>query len=499
MKTKFIFFLLFISLVASSQEKITTNVFTLNLSKPSTESLKSTDKKSKTLSIQSREPLQLELEGGNPFKYNYVINNKLVNFFEDKSDNPLAKVQSIINKQPVTGTTSEEEKSIKDKAKEVSDLEKELERLKKEKKELTAKGRQTHLREIQEVDAKIETATNNVNELKEKPYTPLANGSFDILRRDDPNKSKAMNVDEDKNIVYFALLDIVNRAEMELTKMIEFKTSIMSSEILDIENFEKEKKQFNNKLELIIKDYSIVKRDQIRFKDFSDLTNKYDAEVIKFKSVIDLLSAELLRCNSVKKEHYTLPIDINGKNIDAVEITVERFEKDNPVAIDKYKYNIWVKGGLKIDISGGVFLTSLVNNEYFTKDKIVNEGGVDVTKQQIFRKEKGNFEFGFGSAINISLRSASWINPTLNAGALFTVNQQFQIITGLGAILGKEERIIFSGGLTMGRVTKISEAYKEDGSVTYDLGDGVVPTDSVFDFGFYFGITYNFSKNKTQK
>ncbi len=195
----------------------------------------------------------------------------------------------------------------------------------------------------------------------------------------------------------------------------------------------------------------------------------------------------------VKLYSYTLPKDINGKNIDVVEITLERYDKTitNPTP-DIYRYNIWVTGGVKIDISGGIFLTSLMNKEYETKD----DTG---TNKFIYEKNKGNYDFGFGSSINISLRSGSWIRPALGIGALFTTGQKFQIITGLGLIIGKEERIILHGGLAMGAITVISNNYKTDGSTSYSLGgDGAIPTTNKFSFGHFFGVTYNLGKVKKQ-
>ena len=87
----------------------------------------------------------------------------------------------------------------------------------------------------------------------------------------------------------------------------------------------------------------------------------------------------------------------------------------------------------------------------------------------------------------------------MSVGALFTANQKFQILAGGGLILGKEERIVLHGGLTMGAVTTIADGYATDGSTSYDLGtNGTVPTSNKFSFGHFFGITYNFGKVKKQ-
>jgi hypothetical protein len=187
-----------------------------------------------------------------------------------------------------------------------------------------------------------------------------------------------------------------------------------------------------------------------------------------------------------------MPIEFNGKNIDFIQLGLKKFDKSSPVPVEEYDYNIWIVGGFKIDISGGIYISSLVNKEYYTDSDPAIAGNKIISE-----KEKGNFDFGFGSSINISHRSASWINPTLNVGAMFTTNQQFQLLTGVGAILGKEERIIFSSGVSMGRITQIAQNLQVGTSV--DLGStGSIPTSSVFAFGYYFGITYNFSKAKKQ-
>ena len=148
---------------------------------------------------------------------------------------------------------------------------------------------------------------------------------------------------------------------------------------------------------------------------------------------------------------------------------------------------------MKIDISGGVHITSLFDNEYYTTDGDNNE-------KLIFVDDKGKYDFGFGTMVNVSLRGGSWVRPTLNFGALFTSNQKFQMLTGIGLILGKNERLILHGGLSMGRVNVLKDNFKTDGETSYNLGtEGTIPLDDKFKFGHFFGITYNFSKPKSNK
>ncbi|WP_294315608.1 hypothetical protein [uncultured Chryseobacterium sp.] len=192
-------------------------------------------------------------------------------------------------------------------------------------------------------------------------------------------------------------------------------------------------------------------------------------------------------------EFYTLPMEHQGKNIDAIEFTVKRVNKETNAEDETFtgKYKVWITGGMKIDISAGVFLTSLFDKEYEARD-ISDDSG----NKEIVLKNRGNYDFAFGSTINTNFRINSWVQPQLSFGAVFTQNQKFQLILGGGIILGREERWILSGGLSMGVVDRLADRFQAGG--IYDLGtSGQVPTIKQFKFGHFFGITYNLSKVNT--
>ncbi|MCP2027886.1 hypothetical protein L1276_003046 [Flavobacterium sp. HSC-32F16] len=190
---------------------------------------------------------------------------------------------------------------------------------------------------------------------------------------------------------------------------------------------------------------------------------------------------------------YTLPIDVQGKNIDAVEFKLRRFYKDTEkedLSFASKPYNVWIRKGLKIDVSAGLFFTSLYDSELSTKDDPAIAGNKIITL-----KNGGDYDLAFGSTINTYVRMNSWIVPTLNFGAVITQNEKLQVLLGVGAILGKQERIIFSTGFSMGKVTRIADSYQVGGS--YNLGNsGDVATQNQFKFGHFFGITYNLTKVK---
>lgn len=475
---------------------LTTNIYTLNLSTPTINSVYSSQK-TKRLTIQSRDLLQVKLIGGNPFRYKYVINNRFINFFEDQFDNPLQSIDKVLQKETPKPANSAED-TEKEKENSVKDLENTKSTIQIKNKVTDTEKKvfekfQITYRNKSDAIAKIDT---KIDSIKNKQYVPFAVNSLEYLRLNDSYKTPS-NLEEDKNAVIDAILKLKDNSESFVNELNSYKRAVNSASELNVGIFKKDRLIYKKRADTLARTYGKIKID---FKKFDKIGDAYTRVETELKSDFTQILNDLNFFYSIKLDNYLLPIDIHGKNIDVVEISLERFEHNSPIAVDKNVYNIWVKGGFKIDISGGIFLTSLVNKEYITEDRTVIIDNQEEQRQVIRQREKGNFEFGFGTAINISHRSASWINPTLNVGALFTVNQQFQLLTGLGAILGKEERIIFSGGLSMGRVSRISEAYEADGTTEYDLGTaGVVPTSNRFDFGYYFGVTYNFSKNKKAK
>lgn len=196
---------------------------------------------------------------------------------------------------------------------------------------------------------------------------------------------------------------------------------------------------------------------------------------------------------SINFDIYTLPIDIQGKNINALEFKIHRFDKETKVEDTDFAstpYNIWIKGGLKIDVSAGLFFSSLYDYEFDKRDDLSTPGNKIITL-----KNKGAYDLAFGSMINTYVRMNSWVVPTINFGAALTKNEKLQVLFGGGVILGKEERIIFTAGISMGKVERIADSYSVGES--YNLGDsGTLPTQSEFKFGHFFGVTYNLSKVK---
>ncbi|MDX6183984.1 hypothetical protein SGQ44_17400 [Flavobacterium sp. Fl-77] len=265
------------------------------------------------------------------------------------------------------------------------------------------------------------------------------------------------------------------------SKLVEDDYNVKRKEFLD-----------NSKIQLG-KIYSLL-NDLQNIEDNSSIYSDTQKNLLETKEKSEKsIESIIQKFYTINLDIYTLPIDIQGKNIDVLEFTLHRFDKetkDEDLSFAPTPYNIWIKGGLKIDVSAGIFFTSLYDDEYDKRDDPATSGN-----KIIMLKNSGDYDMAFGSTINTYVRMNSWVVPTLNFGAVITQNQKLQVLLGFGAILGKQERIIFSAGISMGKVDRIADGYQVGSS--YNLGDsGTIPTQSQFKFGKFFGITYNLSKVK---
>lgn len=268
--------------------------------------------------------------------------------------------------------------------------------------------------------------------------------------------------------------------------------------VLEEKDYFEKRVLFLDKAKIICVDNNILIKNLEKFK-YS--TKKYSIKYEMAKKNLNetkeeiekIIKAIIQKFYTIDLNIYTLPIDVQGKNIDVLEFKLRRFDretKDEDLGFASTPYNIWIKGGLKIDVSAGIFFTSLYDEEYDKRDDPATAGN-----KIIMLKNSGDYDMAFGSTINTYVRMNSWIVPTFNFGAVITQNEKLQILLGLGAILGKQERIIFSAGISMGKVNRIADGYQVGSS--YNLGDsGTIPTQSQFKFGKFFGITYNLSKVK---
>lgn len=437
------------------ENNIQTTVFTLDLSKPTNRSLQITNGEVRSrLVSHTKRPIAFLLKNVNPLKYKYVINHEYINFFEDAQYNPQDSVAKYFEKLQVPSTRGGGASGVVSGASytEVSINSK------------TIISNNTGLA-IQLLISPI-TANN-----KEDDFSNIK-GALRIVEVKLNNDAARLN----SEIAKFTAEDFLNKDEL-----IAFREDINDSYVHNLLLIS----QINNDV-IILNDERIKK--------------EYEKLLQPIQEVINAIKTKINKLYQLQFEYYIPPVDINGKNIDILRINVERYNIEGNPTPKVYSYNVWINGGLKIDVSAGIYLTSLHDYVYETEDVEVVEGEQTLSRKKIFLQNKNEMDFGVGGMINISPRGGTWIKPSLNIGSLVTSSQKLQILAGGGLILGKEERIILHGGVACGYRNEISGRYKDDGSVSYDLGEGgVVPVRNKFATGYFLGLTYNFGKIKKAK
>ncbi|MFI0429173.1 hypothetical protein [Mariniflexile sp. HMF6888] len=337
---------------------------------------------------------------------------------------------------------------------------------------------------------------NLVNLFFDENLIPFSSRGIEIDKNvgsiDSIDEKKVLATNDEINTEQNKLLIEVNDLKVTLNGYIK---SLAHKDELDFDQFDKERKEFKNSFE------DALNKDYYLDNQIENLTTPSTLTIDNQKKINQLLKdcdekLELLM--SVNTSIYLYPIDVNGDNIDYVEITLQRTNINTSVVEKPYVYKLWIRGGVKVDFSGGAFISSIFDNTYILTNAL-DDTGMPNGKKTILRQDNGNYDFGFGAMVNVSLRGGSWLRPSLNVGALFTSNQKFQLLTGLGFIVGKKERFIFHTGLSMGRVSVLQDNFIADNETQYDLGNaGNPPIVDKFKFGHFFGITYNFGKPKSQ-
>ena len=200
---------------------------------------------------------------------------------------------------------------------------------------------------------------------------------------------------------------------------------------------------------------------------------------------------------------FTMPSSTNMKNIDLVRYSIEREDRLTG-GKQTYEYDFWVRGGLKIDFSAGLFASGLVDHDY--QKHIVGQRVEDqLDSIQIKRQQKGSYGFGVGGMVNIVPRlGASWITPGVSFGAIYSTNEKLQVLATISLHFGKTERLVAHWGVAAGSAAvidlsqhQINRINDETFGLRADFDSFTTPTIDRFQFRPVFGLTYNLSKQNS--
>lgn len=496
-----------------AKPNIKTAVFTINLCDPDTNTLSAQIHRIR-LKANTGEPISFELKNGNPFKYKYVINTNMVSFFtsETNSFNSLDSLRKKVLQIQTNKTTPNLPDKIDSTNKEMASVKKDSSTNAKLKTQEAKNMVRSSHKQLTVLRQQFDSLANdykqlnaNINSIAQDSLYIAIRKKYLITSKNEPLLNKPdLNLKKNIDSIKKATLNnITAKAQLIALSISDLRDSLSTSktefgieDCLNPDTLNLKKNNYKKRYFVLLDDLYRINQSAIDAGADDGLKSMLsDAKTQLLQAKITLSAL----CN-VQLKNYTLPIDVNGKNIDLLKITLERHDAQNTTLIDKYEYQVWLNGGLKLDVSGGAFLTSLVDNKYYTTDSVA--GG----KKYIYKSNIGKYQIGFGTLLNISYRTgAAWVRPSINFGALFSNEQKFQLLAGVGAMLGKEQRVLLHFGLSMGAVNTIESSYtysSPDSPTTrhaYDLGtSSVVPTTQKFQFGHYFGLTYNFGGAKAK-
>jgi hypothetical protein len=256
----------------------------------------------------------------------------------------------------------------------------------------------------------------------------------------------------------------------------------------------------------LIKVFDFVQRTSTQLQllvEYLEVDNKTYASIAKginanyWYLLTYLKTFDFIRENNMVE--YTLPTSTNLRNVDLIRYKVDREDKITG-GKQSYVYDFWLKGGLKIDFSIGIFATGLADHQFqkFQYDSV----GRLTDSVQINKSDNGGYSFGFGGMVNIAPRvGSSWLNVGGSFGVIYSSNQKLQFLAGLSLHLGKTERIILHGGATIGFIQTIDKSKNEIREVSKgvyrvkaDVNNFNIPTIERFSVRPFLGISYNLSK-----
>lgn len=259
---------------------------------------------------------------------------------------------------------------------------------------------------------------------------------------------------------------------------------------------------------------NIINKFDIEISNGSDFEKKYlekhkpTDEPIKvlLKNIASNLN-KILQFN----HSYILPVQI--ENADLSIFTFHSFKRGKKTG--DFKYTFFNKGGFKIDFSSGLFAHGLIDKKYAfgnsrTKidtthsyipvwDKVNNltvmkdsiSGFTARSERQIFRGSGENFNIGLGVLLHAYTRWGKRINGGISIGGIIDNQSTIKYTGGVSLLLGREQRLILTGGVALGKIKKLIDGLKESEWISPGTSQTAPTTELKWSSGWFVGVTYN--------
>jgi len=288
----------------------------------------------------------------------------------------------------------------------------------------------------------------------------------------------------------------------ELIEFIGNVSSLPSIDIVKLENITSELlKSINRKFGMTITNGSDFE------KKYIEKFNPVDEQVkILLKNIASNLN-KILRFN----RSYILPVQI--ENADQSIFTFHSYKKGQKVG--EFKYSFFNKGGFKIDFSSGLFATGLIDKKYafsgsrfkidtthsyipvWDKDNNVTvmkdsiTGYTTRSERQIVKGGGENFNIGLGVLLHAYTRWGKRINGGISIGGIIDNQSTIKYTGGGSLLLGREQRLIITGGIALGKINKLADGLIESEWITPGTSQTSPATELKWSSSWFVGVTYN--------
>ncbi|WP_405563801.1 hypothetical protein [Polaribacter sp. Asnod6-C07] len=320
--------------------------------------------------------------------------------------------------------------------------------------------------------------TTNIDAIEASFRSNLLNPNFDkteILKNLKESSSKFMDarIPNPKENYYTFLYNLDN-AVKEDTRELQNEIANISSEI--DETLDSEKPMSRG--ELVQTNNAFKNLEALKLSLNAKQTNTSES-----LNTIKNLYTSLEASNFEQTYDYIIEADKVGIELKFIQSELAQTEGAEANLIKTRSLNLFSKGGFKINTS-----VALTLNNFGSKSK---EFFID--ENNIIGEDTGN-----GSTPNLSTMINFYpvISESFNIGGSFGVSipvsgeaRGINFLLGPTIFLGSKSRLSLSGGVAYGTVTKLKNGLEVGDTATFTDID--LFTKSVYDFGYYFGISFS--------
>ena len=234
----------------------------------------------------------------------------------------------------------------------------------------------------------------------------------------------------------------------------------------DLVNFRRQSSIFNTTLQEAI----------ARTGDFSGYPSTPELNQLQF-SLAEVISNDFTYHSRIKVEADKVVI-----NIKVIKKQLHDGEEEATMKTRSLFFD--VKGGIKITASMGLGF-----GQFFTPGEEFS-----VRNDEIVAENAGAFSPSATTFLHFYSYSARKVSLAGSFGLGFPMlgdagNQAIQFFAGPSLFIGTKQRMILTGGLMGGRVTRLSKGFQVGDS--FDPYNGDIPTRNPYELGFFIGTSFN--------